>query len=325
LAVLLVIVGVVAWYELESHPFGGPGRPVVIEVTRGESSGSVFSALEDQGVIGSALAFRLNTLIHGTPTIVPGGYQLRQNESFDAVRAALAAGPNVLTVTINPGYTLSEVARAVGQLPGHSSDKFLAAAKSGAVSSPWLASGQTSLEGLLGPGTYEVRPGETDQELLIEMVDRFNHLGASAGLTAQSAAALHLTPYQLITAASIVQKEGYLDKNMPQVARVIYNRLDRGTPLQMDSTVLYSIGQDGGPVTSADLKINNPYNTYLYRGLTPTPICFPSEAALRAAVSPPAGNWLFFVVVQKDGTEAFSDTFDQQLANEQLAKSRGLG
>ncbi len=325
LAVLLVVIGVGAWYEFEAHPLGGAGPSVVVDVTKGESAGSVYGALERQGVIGSAFAFRLNSLIHGTPTIEPGGYELRQNESFDAVRSALSAGPNVLTVTIEPGYTLTEVAKLVGQLPGHTSDGFLAAAKSGAVSSPWLPAGQTSLEGLLGAGSYEVRPKETDEELLVKMVDRFNATAAQAGLTAQSAAALQMTPYEVITAASIVQKEGYLEKNMPQVARVIYNRLAKGTPLQMDSTVLYSIGQDGGPVTAADLKINSPYNTYLYRGLTPTPICFPSEAALRAAVSPPAGNWLFFVVVQKDGTEAFSDTFDQQLANEQLAKSRGLG
>ena len=96
-------------------------------------------------------------------------------------------------------------------------------------------------------------------------------------------------------------------------------------PLQMDSTVLYSEGRDGGPVTSSDLAIRSPYNTYLNKGLTPTPICFPSEAALRATLHPPAGTWLYFVVVQPDGTEAFADTFAQQQANEALAKQRGLG
>ena len=77
---------------------------------------------------------------------------------------------------------------------------------------------------------------------------------------------------------------------MPKVARVIYNRLAQDTPLQMDSTVLYALGQDGGPVTSQDLKIQSPYNTYLNNGLTPTPICMPSKTALAAAVHPPAGR-----------------------------------
>jgi UPF0755 protein len=93
----------------------------------------------------------------------------------------------------------------------------------------------------------------------------------------------------------------------------------------MNSTVLYSLGQDGGPVTSQDLKLRTPYNTYLNVGLTPTPICSPSPDALTAAVHPPAGAWLYFVLVKKDGTEAFSDTYAEQLANEKLAQERGLG
>ena len=96
-------------------------------------------------------------------------------------------------------------------------------------------------------------------------------------------------------------------------------------PLQMDSTVLYAEHRDGGPVTSTDLALNTPYNTYLHTGLTPTPICFPSPASLQAALAPTPGNWLYFVLVSADGTEAFSDTFAGQQANEQLAKSRGLG
>ena len=92
----------------------------------------------------------------------------------------------------------------------------------------------------------------------------------------------------------------------------------------MDSTVLYAIGQDGGPVTAKDLQIQSPYNTYLNKGLPPTPICMPSHDALAAALHPPPGAWLYFVLVQKNGVMAFSDTFAEQQANEQLAKSRGL-
>ncbi|MHB1889833.1 MAG: endolytic transglycosylase MltG, partial [Acidimicrobiales bacterium] len=98
-----------------------------------------------------------------------------------------------------------------------------------------------------------------------------------------------------------------------------------GRPLQMDSTVLYSLGQDGGTVTPADLRLDTPYNTYLHTGLPPTPIAFPSTAALHAALHPAAGSWLYFVVVTRSGLEAFSDTYAGQLANEALAKSRGLG
>jgi UPF0755 protein len=178
---------------------------------------------------------------------------------------------------------------------------------------------------MLGTGTYLMLPGETDATLLQDMVTRFDQQAEAAGLTTASASALGLTPYQVITTASIVEKEGYIFKNMPDVARVIYNRLAAGTPLQMDSTVLYSLGQDGGPVTPQDLQLHTPYNTYLNAGLTPTPICMPSPQALSAAVHPPAGGWLYFELVAKDGTEAFSDTFAEQLANEKLAQEHGVG
>jgi UPF0755 protein len=92
----------------------------------------------------------------------------------------------------------------------------------------------------------------------------------------------------------------------------------------MDSTVLYSLNQDGGTVTPADLALNTPYNTYLHTGLPPTAICTPSVAALRAAAPPTPGGWLYFELVSKDGTEQFSDTYAEQLAAEQLAASRGL-
>jgi UPF0755 protein len=181
-----------------------------------------------------------------------------------------------------------------------------------------------SLEGLLGTGVYQVLPGESDATLLQQMVDRFDTTAEAVGLQS-GAAALGMTPYQVVTVASIVQKEGVYSQNLAKVARVVDNRLARGMALQMDSSVLYSEHRDGGPVTSADLALDSPYNTYLHKGLTPTPICFPSQASLEAALHPATGSWLYFVVVQRDGTEAFADTFAEQLANEQLAKSRGLG
>jgi UPF0755 protein len=182
----------------------------------------------------------------------------------------------------------------------------------------------SSLEGLIGDTSYLILPSVTPRELARDMVDSFDSEAAKAGLT-PSTTVNGLDPYQLVTAASIDVKEGYYASNMPKVARVIFNRLASGGPLQMDSTVLYYLGQDGGAVTPAMLKIQTPYNTYLNTGLTPTPICTVSKVALHAVLHAPKGSWLYFEVVNKNGTEAFSTTFAQQLANEALAKSRGLG
>ena len=324
-AVLVVVLAFALWYELESHALGPEGKREVVQVKAGESIDSIAAQLSAQHVIGSTLAFRLFDLVHGSPTVVPGDYALHGNETFAQVRAALAAGPNIYVVSVQRGLTLAEVAAQVDGLPGHAPGAFSQAATSGVVHSEFSPAGSNDLEGMLGTGTYLVLPGETDTTLLTDMVSRFDRQATAAGLSAASASALGLTPYQVITTASIVEKEGYYFKNMPDVARVIYNRLADGMPLDMNSTVFYSLGQDGGTFTEKDRNLQTPYNTYLNAGLTPTPICSPSPQALQAAVHPPAGGWLYFVLVSKDGTEAFADTYAEQLANEQLAKERGVG
>jgi UPF0755 protein len=321
--VLALLLVAVLWYEHEANP-GGPGKQTVLTVSDGESLDAVVGALARQQVVTSTLAFHVFLFVHGTPVLQPGAYLLHEHDSFGVVRTLLASGPNVAAVTVLPGFTVSEVAARVGLLAGHGASPFLTLATSGQVRSPYQPAGSTSLEGLLGPGTYLVLPGESDTTLLGQMIDRFDTTATQVGLT-QKAAALGLTPYQAVIVASIDQKEGVYSENLGKVARVIYNRLAKGSPLQMDSTVLYSEHRDGGTVTSADLALNTPYNTYLHTGLTPTPIAFPSEASLRAALAPTPGSWLYFVVVKSDGTEAFSTTLAGQLANEHLAKSRGLG
>jgi UPF0755 protein len=321
--VILALAGAVTWYEFQAHPLGGPGRGVIISITRDEAEGTVLSDLASHGVIASSLAFRLSFVVHGTPPIEPGTYYFHENQTFGAVRSVLEGGTDVYPFTVEPGFTAAEVAERVPDVPGQSEAAFAAALQNGSVRSPFEAAGSKDLEGLLGVGTYEVVPGETGTQLLAAMVGRFDHEAEAAGLLA-AAPGFGLTPNQLVTVASIVEKEGYIDKNMGMVARVIYNRLAQGTPLQMDSTVLYSLGQDGGPVTPADEQLNTPYNTYLHTGLPPTPIATPSPTALQSAAHPPAGAWLYFELVNKDGTEQFSDTFAEQLAAEQLAASRGL-
>ncbi len=126
--------------------------------------------------------------------------------------------------------------------------------------------------------------------LVRQMVTRFDADATEAGLSTASAAKHGLTPYEVIISASIVEKEGYYAINMPKVARVIYNRLANGMPLQMDSTVLYAIGQDGGPVTAQDLKIESPYNTYLNTGLAADPDLHAVGDRVEGRGRPPGGR-----------------------------------
>jgi len=335
LVVAVVVVGTVVagvvWYQGQVNE-GPAGRAVIVDVPAGSSVGSVVATLARQQVVGSSLAFHIFLALHGTPTVQAGRYELRRHQGFGAVRDALAGGPDVFAVSVIAGTTVREVATEVGdEVPRFSGASLLGAVTSGSSRSPWEVPGSDNLDGLLGTGTYIVVPGETESDLLLQMIDRFDAEAAAMDLPAAASAA-GVTPYQAVTVASIVQKEAIspgdsakaTNGNVGPVARVIYNRLARGTPLQMDSTVLYAEGRDGGPVTPADLATPTAYNTYLHAGLTPTPICFPSALALRAALHPPAGEWLYFELTARDGTETFSDTFAGQQAAEQLARTRGL-
>ena len=250
--------------------------------------------------------------------------------AVSAVLAALALGWFVLSgakptyvVDVRAGQTLREVSYSVVNAKGTTwANMFTQALANDVAESPFAQGGP--LEGLIGVGRYTIAPSTTPADLASRMIDGFVKEAASVGLT-PSTTLNGLNAYQLVVVASIVEKEGYYPVNMPRVARVIYNRLARGGPLQMDSTVLYYLGQDGGPVTPADLQIKTPYNTYLNNGLTPTPICAVSTIALQATLHAPIGPWLFFTLVNQDGTMRFSSTFAQQLAAEKFAQSRGIG
>lgn len=325
-ALLLVAfagVVVLGWFALQVAPiFSGHGKVVTVIVHPGDSLSAIASELHTAGVIASPLAFRLYTLV-GAPVVRAGSYQLAQGSSFAHVEAVLAAPPNVVVANVTPGLTLHEVTVNLANDMGPTwSNSFARAATNDVTRSPF-GHGR-SLEGLLGTGQYVITPGTTPEALARRMVDSFVREAASVGL--RPTTSLHgLSAYQLVIAASIVEKEGYYPKNMPKVGRVIFNRLARGGPLQMDATVLYYLGQDGGTVTPADLRIQTPYNTYLYPGLTPTPICAVSTIALNAVLHAPPGPWLYFTLVNQDGTEAFASTFTEQLVNERLAQSRGIG
>jgi UPF0755 protein len=320
-AIVLVIILFLVWFFLQTYPISGNGHETIVSVHSGDTLSTLGGELAKDHVIASSLAFHLDTIVLGTFQVRPGAYEVRDGSSYSHIRSVFT-GPGIPEVTALPGLTLHEVAVLVEQEKGASfANSFAKAATASRTPSPYGHG--SSLEGLIGDGTYLIPTSTTPSELAREMVDRFDKEAASAGLT-PSTTVEGLDPYQLITAASIDVKEGEYLVNMPKVARVIFNRLAAGTPLQMDSTVLYALGQDGGSVTSAMERVQSPYNTYLNTGLTPTPICTVSKVALRAVLNAPKGTWMYFELTSQDGQETFSTTFAQQLAAEALAKSRGL-
>ncbi|WP_406264615.1 endolytic transglycosylase MltG [Streptomyces sp. NBC_00191] len=180
-------------------------------------------------------------------------------------------------------------------------------------------------EGYLFPATYPVDSTSTPQSLLSYMVNTA-HQRFGADRMSSGAERSGLTAYQTVSIASIVQAEADTPEDMGKVARVIYNRLAQGMPLQMDSTLNYALNRSTLDTTAADTRIDSPYNSYQRRGLPPTPIDNPGEQAMRAAISPPPGNWLYFVTVAPGDTR-FTAGYEEHRRNvaEFNARRRSAG
>jgi len=326
--ILTVVVGGFVWAEGQINPGGHRGPDVAVQIPVGSSTSKIASLLAKAGVVHDAGLFTLYARIDGDHVLYPGAYRLPKNSSYGSVISALKAGPILITdrLVIPEGFTVQQIANAIAALPQlHlSAQKFLAAASSGEYRSPYEPQGNKNLEGLLFPATYQVQQGQTEADVLDEMIGAFDDQADSVNLTA-AAAPLHLSAYQVVTVASIVEREAKLPQDRGNVASVIYNRLRAGMPLGADSTQTYylRLTQPDLVPTPGQLDQPSPYNTRLNTGLPPTPIANPGLASLQAATSPPTTNYLYFVEINPDGQLGFASTsagFEQLQAQCQAAK-----
>ncbi len=230
-------------------------------------------------VVGTAVAVPLLTLApeeesRPTTLVIPEGW--RASQVYAAVDKALA---------LPAGSTKKSLAKAMLKLPNDA---------------------EGNPEGYLFPATYPLPEKAKPEKLLQLMVDTANEKfnGAPIAAGAQRNA---MNVYQAVTIASIVQAEAATRADMGKVARVIFNRLERGMPLQMDSTLNYALNRSTLRTTASDTRINSPYNSYQRMGLPPTPIDNPGEDAVHAAVNPPPGDWLYFVTVRPGDTRFTAD------------------
>ncbi|WP_409235384.1 endolytic transglycosylase MltG [Streptomyces sp. PA5.6] len=215
------------------------------------------------------------------------------------------------TLTIPEGWRAGQVYAAVDKaldVPAGTTKKALPKAD---LKLPKDADGNP--EGYLFPATYPLSSESTPASVLSYMVNTANKKFGAGQVTA-GADRNALNVYQSVTIASMIEAEAGSKEEMGKVARVIYNRLDRGMPLQMDSTINYALNRSTLDTSERDTKINSPYNTYARMGLPPTPIGNPGEEAMRAAINPTPGDWLYFVTV-KPGDTRFTSDFQEHQKN----------
>ena len=326
----LLLVGMVLVGAVKLTSGGGEkvqaGRPVTLTVLPGEATREIADELQRLGVVDSAGRLRRVATDRGLDSVLrPGTYQLTTGMQVDTVLDILARGPGGITLTIPEGLTLDQIVEKLVTVAHFKRSDVLAALRDPKLVSPYRPKGRP-LEGLLFPQTYPIAKDDTPHTVVQDMLDQLSAVLATYDLNVRPAG-VKLSPYQLLIVASMVEREAKLDADRPRVAAVIYNRLRRGMPLQVDATVLYAWrlrGKVEPRLSVADLRIGSAFNTYLHPGLPPTPIASPGEKSIRAALQPSNANWLYYVVVAADGRSAFTSDYQEFLKLKAKAKAAGV-
>lgn len=298
--------------RLASAPdFEGPGTgEVVYQVEDGSTSAQIGRDLKEAGVVASVDAFtEAARLEEDSRNIQVGYYQLQEKMKASDALDVLVDPANLVQalVTVPEGARVRQVVDSIAKNTDIRRRAVVRAlADGGAIGLPAEAEGNP--EGYLFPATYTVPPKMTAVELISQMVAKTKEVEASLDIETR-AAALGLTPEEVLTVASILEYEANKSEDYPRVARVLYNRLDDDMALQLDSTVSYVSGRSGDVwTTSAERDSDSQYNTYRYAGLPPGPIGSPGEETIEAALKPAKGDWLFFVPDYEADTTRFSET-----------------
>ena len=306
--------------------YSGSGTgSVLVQVKAGDSSADIAATLQARGVVKSARAFtkaaKSDDRARG---VQPGFYSLRVHMS-GASALALLLDPRARVrgrVTLPEGIPLSQVVDRLVQFTDLKRVDVVDALKNPAVLGlpSWADSHP---EGFLFPATYDVEPGTAAVDALLMMTEKFAEV--AAGLDLEGAARrIGLSPYEVVTIASIIEDETAVDADRAKVARVILNRLAKRMPLQLDSTVNYVRTEKKARLSLDDIQVESPYNTYQHKGLPPTPIDSPGEKALEAALSPADGDWLYFVTIDKAGNSLFTSDYQEFLRAKAKAQRDGV-
>jgi len=290
-----------------------PARQTDVIIQRGSTFAQVTAALQDRSVLAQPLAFRiLARLRHADADVKAGEYRFPAHQTSDEVLRRLVRGEQfAVWVTIPEGYTAHEIARTLA-------DRSLGDA--GAYERVFLREGgialggarTSNLEGYLFPSTYLIPIDDSPSGVAKILTGQFRReLPADAERRAK---ALGRTLPEVVTIASLVEREGKVDEDRPLIASVIYNRLRLGMPLEVDASIEYTFPEHHDVITKRDLEIDSPYNTYRHTGLPPTPIANPGKASLDAAFEPAKSEYLYYVA-KPDGHSAFAKTLQEHNAN----------
>lgn len=274
----------------------------IIIIPKGASAKKIAQDLEDEGLIKSRFAFLVLARITGAGNKLKAGeYELNNRMGMIKIIKRLEEGKGILHhITIPPGYTLKDIANLLEREHLVDRHKFLKLCHDPSFINRSLSIVPPSLEGYLFPDTYFLHRGMDEERVISLMVNRFNEMVKRESIKDEM---LHRT----ITLASIVEREAKIKEEYHIISAVFHNRLKRNMALQSCATVLYALGERKPHLSIEDTRIPSPYNTYIYPGLPPGPICNPSTLAIKAVLNPADVDYLYFVL-REDGSHIFSKT-----------------
>ncbi len=320
---MVAVLGVI--YLIVSSAAGGGGEvadegsdgAVQVEVVQGDTLSSVADKLEDQGVIGSSFFFTLQARMGGESAgIRPGQYTFAEDEGNDEIMAKLTEGEVVPTFafTVPEGLTIEETAGVVAENSEISAGEFEEAASSTDHGYAFLEDEAINdTEGFLFPKSYEFEEGTTADQMVNRLLEQYLLETENVDFAAASER-LNLTEYELLTVASLIEREAANEEEKPVIASVIYNRIRADMPLQIDATIQYARGEQKENLSLADLEMDSPYNTYQNTGLPPGPIASPSLSSIEAAVNPDETDFVYYVITPDGNDHFFTNNYDEFLA-----------
>lgn len=324
--VLLAVSGPVLYLkDYLDNPTNMGTEPFDVKIERGMSLREVAEVLKSQGVIKNSFDFRLSCRMMNA-TIPAGEYEIPPMlRPMELVRAFVPKNLALRRVTVPEGSRLRDIAVIVENKLGIDASSFLKIC-SDASFAAYLGVEALSLEGYLFPETYHFEPRTSASKVAEQMVREFFEVMGPQHRKRMSE--LNASLHEIVTIASMVEKETALDEERPIISAVIHNRLKRNMPLQIDATVIYGLKEFDGNLTRAHLETDTEYNTYTRKGLPPGPICSPSEKSLLAALYPQDVNYLYFVSTN-DGHHRFSSSMQEhnnavRLFQKQRASRQGV-
>ena len=303
-----------------------PGQPVHIVVPQGADTQAIARVLAAEGIVDNASMFRLRARIDAVDDkLKPGEYDLMTGMPYQAVVDRLVAGPSIdyVTVTIPEGFTITQMAERFEEQAGIPAEEFSdLALKQSASFAPGFAflEGEStgSLEGYLFPKTYRVTGGSTARDAIEMMLGQFESEIVQVDLSYANTRSLDL--HDVVTIASMIEREARVAEERPVVSSVIYNRLERTMRLEIDATIEYILPGTRPRLLNKHLKIDSPYNTYMYGGLPPGPIASPGLASLEAAAHPAETGYLYYVLTSTDGSHTFTKTLEEFLVAKEKSR-----